>query len=231
MQVAPQTQRMFELMQAYRNISFTINNLDETRFDYALDRVYWEQELLVLDAQIEWDSSAYYAAEAIAHQNEEYYPIYHARVIREAADKAQWQLDREVDDAAAAKAQLTATYVATITALHERASAATAAALELEAHAQRVEVHTKLMARYKNNGLAYLLTARQVEDPTNKLSAAKLALFNFEQYKAMFSPRNEKEVRILICSAQEVADAAQKELDKPFYVNWFEYARELLVTG
>jgi len=152
MQVAPQTERMFELMQAYRNISFTINNLDETRFDYALDRVSLEQRLFVLDAQIDWDSSAYYAAEAIAHQNEDDYQMFNARVIREAADAAQWQLDREVADAAAA--------------------------LEHEAQAQRAITRRK----YEVRGSAYMLCVRTIKDPAKKMKAVKAALSCFVEW-------------------------------------------------
>ena len=185
MQVAPQTERMFELMQAHRNISFTLNNLDESRFDYALERVYLEQQLFELDAQIDWDSSAYYAAEAIAHQNEHDYPIYHARVIREAAIAAQWQLDREVADAAAAAA----------------------AALEHEAEAQRAIARCK----YEVRGAAYMLCVRTLKDPAKKLKAVKAALSCFVEWRKI-SPWS-IEVKTLVKEAQEIFAATQEALD------------------
>ena len=182
MQVAPETERMFELMQEYRNISFTINNLDESRYDYALDRVYFENRLRVLDAQIEWDSSAYYAAEAIADQNLEYYPIYHARVIREAADKAQWQLDREAAAAADAKAAE-------------------------EAEAQRAITRRK----YEVRGSAYMLCVRTIKDPAKKMKAVQAALSCFVQWKKISPWSTEvqtlvKEAQEIVAATQAALD-------------------------
>ena len=104
------------------------------------------------------------------------------------------------------------------------AAAATAAALEREAGVQAAMLRLELMSRHKANGRAYLLTAREAEDPMQKLSAANLAVFSFEQYKKTSLTLSLREE---VSEAQSLAAAAQKELDKPFYVKWFE----LLVTG
>ncbi len=108
------------------------------------------------------------------------------------------------------------------------AAAATAAALEREAGVQRAILRLELLARHKENGLAYLATARAEASPAKKLEAANLALFSFEQWKATAVTRALREET---AEAQRLAAAAQAELDKPFYVKWIEYASELLVTG
>jgi len=108
------------------------------------------------------------------------------------------------------------------------AAAATAAALEREAGAQRALARLELLARHKENGLAYLATARGEASPAKRLEAARLALFSFEQWKATAVTRALREET---AEAQRLAAAAQEELDKPFYAKWFEYASELLVTG
>jgi len=108
------------------------------------------------------------------------------------------------------------------------AAAATAAALEREAGVLRAIRRLELLARHKENGLAYLATARGEASPAKKLEAANLALFSFEQFKATAVTRALREET---AEAQRLAAAAQAELDKPFYVKWFEYASELLVTG
>lgn len=80
-----------------------------------------------------------------------------------------------------------------------------------------------------NNGSVYLLTAREVEDPTRKLEAAKAVLVCFVQYHSMSVGR--EEVNIMISDAHSLAAAAQKQLDKPWFVKVFEFVRELIVTG
>jgi len=112
--------------------------------------------------------------------------------------------------------------------MQQEQAAATAAALEREAGVQRAILRHELLARYKTNGLAYFLTAREAENPMQKLEAANLALLSFEQFKATAVTRSLPEET---AEAQRLAAAAQTELDKPFYVKWFDYACELLVTG
>ena len=138
--------------------------------------------------------------------------VHHAQLKKD-IDVMQDALDIMHADAAAAAAE---------------AAAATAAAIERDAGVQRAILRHELMARYKTNGLAYLLTAREAEDPMQMLEAANMAVFSFEQYKKISVTRSLREE---VSEAHSLAAAAQKELDKPFYVKLFDYALELLVTG
>jgi len=112
----------------------------------------------------------------------------------------------------------------------ERArAAATAAALKREAGVQRAMLECQQRVWYKERGSAYLILAWAAQDPQKRLEAANAAILCFGQYRRLC--RVTADVDCLIATAQEVVDTAQKELDKPFYVKWFDYALELLVTG
>ena len=111
----------------------------------------------------------------------------------------------------------------------EAAAAAAAAALEREAGVERAIARTEQRVKYMQDGRAYLLTAKEAADPVRKLEAAEAAIACFVEYKKPWKVR--AEVDVLIANAPEVADAAQKELDKPRLVRLFELVCELLVTG
>jgi hypothetical protein len=147
---------------------------------------------------------------------------------RKAAEKARLEMPGSEPDFRERRKQFDERARAYRMQQEQSVAAATVAALEREADVQRAILRHELLDRYKTNGLAYLLTAREAENPMQKLEAAKLAVYSFEQYKQIAVTRSLPEQ---LCEAQRLAAAAQTELDKPFYVKWFDYACELLVTG
>ena len=153
-------------------------------------------------------------------------PNYRLRFAeRDAVNAKIDEANRAYDEKAAAKAQLTATHNAAMAYMQQMA----AAELEREAASERAKMLCKQRVWYMEHGCAYMVTARELDDPTKQLEAANAALACFRRYHALSAAR--AEVNIMIADAEAVAAAAQAELDKPRVFKILEFVCELLVTG